>query len=126
VKERAMQEKRRCLRFRIELPASFQAYEGQKHISIGTTIDISAIGICLLTKEKMQEGLELPLRIGLPTGEKIVIYVKTMWVRESVTFGGREYRVGLKIVDPIKGDESKFIKFCAKQMLAFFSGQGMG
>lgn len=114
-----MQEKRRCLRFSIELPAHYKKSKG-KDFSHAITLDISATGICFVSGEELHPGQELLMRLKLPPKETIMINTKVIWVRGLFGSGAQEHRVGVKIIEPIRFDEAKFVKFCAKIMLDLF------
>lgn len=112
-----MSETRRSYRLPIEIPATFKVKEGQKHISIGTTLNVSALGICLKTKEKLDNGQHLDIKLKLPTGEDIVIHTVVVWVKEMDFYAAKDYSVGVKISDVMYADEAKFIKYYVKQFL---------
>lgn len=116
-----MNDKRRSYRLSVELPLSFIAKENQRHISIGTTLDVSAIGICLTTKDSLAIDQELSVRTKLPNGESIKLRIKVIWVKDTTTFKQKEYKVGVKIVDTGNPDESKFIKYYASVFLSSYS-----
>ena len=113
-----MSDKRRCHRLHIELPATFKISEKDEEISLGTTLDVSALGLCLLTKEVLKVGQELALQLILPRGEKIRLQVKVVWVKETDFYGIEdEFMAGIKILEPFRADEVKFIKFFVKELL---------
>ncbi|MFA5088749.1 MAG: PilZ domain-containing protein [Candidatus Omnitrophota bacterium] len=115
-----MSDKRRCHRLNVELPASFKISDAQKHVSLATILDISALGICLTSKERLVAGQELQLQVILPVNERIVLQAKVIWVKELIAYDVREYKVGIQIIDRVGTDEAKFIKFFADQFLEFF------
>lgn len=114
-----MIERRRCLRFSIELPAWYRKPKSRE-FSDSVTLDISATGICCVVKEEIPRGTELTMRIKLPPKEVILINTKVIWVESLFGAGAQEYRIGVKIMEPIRFDEKKFVKFCAKIMLDLF------
>ena len=77
------------------------------------TININATGLCLSCAETLTVGQELAIMVALPLGEKLTIQVKVIWIREVETAGVNdgEFRVGVKIMEPEKPDEKKFIQF---------------
>jgi len=114
----SMSDKRRCHRYDIELPVSFKLSHQQKHISVATTINISAKGICMASKEKFLRGQKFPMQVKLPSGERLVIHVEVIWVKEVLVCNTLEFQAGIKIADGgLKADEAKFVKFCADIML---------
>jgi hypothetical protein len=114
-----MQEKRRCLRFSVELPAWYKN-TSDKNFTNAITLDISATGICFVNDDELEPGQELLMKVKLPPKEEIVINTKVIWVKGLFGSGAKEYRVGVKITEPVRFDESKFVKFCAKIMLDLF------
>lgn len=111
-----MQEKRRCHRIGIELPASYQASQAFRSISIATTLDISATGLCLLTREPLLVGQEIALQITLPVEGRIIVNVRVIWVKEIYTAMTTEFQIGLQIIEPMRADERAFVRFYAKQL----------
>jgi len=110
-----MKERRRCHRMDIELPVNFRVTKLQRHLSVGLTINISAVGLCFQTTEQVSAGNELTLTIQLPTDEKLELNTLVMWVRES-GYISRDYFVGVRIEEPLNDDAKKFVKFCAERM----------
>jgi len=60
------------------------------------------------------------VQIKLPSEELLVIKSKVVWIKENFRTAIREYQVGLKILEPVNPDESKFVRFCAERMLEFY------
>lgn len=115
-----MQEKRRVHRLNIDLPVTFKQSGGQQHISIGATLNVSAIGLCLRTKEELEIGDKLFVTVQLPGGRNLVIDGEVMWVRELDFFKHKDYAVGFKIRDNMKMNEADFVKFFAKEFLSSY------
>lgn len=116
----AMQEKRRVHRFKMELPAWFCTSDSDDELSIGTTVDISATGICFVSKTELAVDQELVLQIKIPSEEVLFIRGKVMWVKEDFRSVLPEYRIGFKINDAPQNDELRFVRFFAMKMLDFF------
>jgi c-di-GMP-binding flagellar brake protein YcgR len=114
-----MSDKRRCLRFSIELPAWYKNSKNNDFLN-AVTLDISATGICFVAEEEIEVGQELLMKVKLPPRETILINTKVVWVRGLFGSGATEHRVGVKIIEPIRFDEAKFVQFCAKIMLDLF------
>lgn len=119
-----MQEKRRCHRFNIELPVWFKSCSvGDDMVAIASTMDISATGMSFVAKEELEKGQELLLQVKLPSDETLTVKTRVIWIREDFGAAIREYRVGLQVVEPVRNDESKFVKFVAAQMIEFYKGK---
>lgn len=114
-----LKDQRRCLRFSIELAAVYKK-PGEDDFSNAVTLDISATGICFVSDEELEPGLELMMKIQLPPNETVVLKTQVIWVKSLFGSGAHEFRVGVKIMEPIQFDESKFVKFCARMMLDLF------
>ena len=108
-----MVEQRHTHRFRIELPASFQLVK-KPYVSMATTLDVSATGLCIRTREPLHKGQKVILRVRLPDEELLTLDTRVVRVEEDSSLMNREYKVGIQIVDQLKGDQVKFVKFYAK------------
>ena len=115
-------DKRRCLRFRIELPAWYTRPHRQDE-GAAVTLDISATGACFISPDPLDVGRVLVMRIKLPHNEIVRIKVKVIWVKALFGSGADEYRIGVRIIEPVAFDEAKFVRFCAGLMLDIFKGQ---
>lgn len=116
-------EQRRCFRFKMELPAWFRNSRSQKDLSLATTLDVSATGMCLATREALEVGQEILMQVKLPPEDRVIIRTRVVWVREIAGTMVREYQVGLRLVEPMQYEEGKFVKFFAKKMLDFWHQQ---
>ena len=110
-------EQRRCHRLSIELLVSFESM-GAVHIA--KTNDISATGLCILTRENLKIGKILPIRLTLPQGQKISLQVKIIWINEIPLGSISEYKVGLQIISSNRSEEEKFVQFYAQQLAEFY------
>ncbi len=120
-----MKDKRRCHRLNVELPVTFLAPGKEQELVLAATMDISATGICLVTKEPLDIGQELVIRVELPTGEKPQIHVNVIRVEEMIQMaelgGFKEYKIGLLITGPVEADESVFVKYYAEKLKEVFN-----
>ncbi|MFA5259960.1 MAG: PilZ domain-containing protein [Candidatus Omnitrophota bacterium] len=119
-----MSDKRRCHRLKVELPVSFPSPQNKEEMVLAATMDISATGICLVTKEPLEIGQELAIQVELPTGQRPVIHVNVIRVEEMiemVSMGGyKEYKIGFKITGPVEEDESIFVRYYAEKLKEVF------
>ena len=113
-------ENRRAHRLRIEIPATFKVSEKQEHISIATTVDVSALGLCLQTKETLRAGQELALTLKLSNQEKVNLNAVVVWFRAGEFSLGEEYTAGIKLTESPKDEELKFIKFYVSKLMEFY------
>lgn len=105
----------------MELPASYQLNEKEKSIHLGTTFDISGLGISLIMRDRPEVAQELTVNLSLSEKEKIQMVVKVIWVKEVENSVVKEYKVGARLVEPPKKDELKFVRFFAKKFAEYFN-----
>lgn len=120
-----MQDKRCYHRMKLEVPMNFRVPPKRKFIDT-STLDISGTGVAFITTEELKVRQELLIYLLLPGHTKIEIHAKVVRVaREEGQPSDYPvlYRIGVKIVDPIKFDERAFVKFYAEKLLEFF-GRG--
>ena len=120
-----MQDKRRYHRMKLEVPVSFRVPPKRKVVDT-STLDISGTGVAFVTTEALKVRQELLMYLLLPIDKKIEIHAKVVRVAREEgqpTDYPALYRVGVKIVDPIKFDERQFVRFYAEKLLEFF-GKG--
>jgi len=79
-------------------------------------MDVSATGMSFLTKEELELKRHLLVDIQLPD-EKLTLHTQVVWIEGDFQTAVREYKVGLSLVEPLKYDEKKFVKYCAEQMV---------
>lgn len=115
-----MADKRRCHRINVELPITFKFSEKQKNISLATSVDISALGLRLLTKESLSIDQVILLNIKVGKKENFLIKAKVMWIEEKSILSFKEFLIGVKIIDSMDCDEAKFLKFFATKMIDSF------
>jgi len=111
-----MKERRRCHRLRIKLSAWFKTHHYDESYSQVFTMDVSATGMSFITKEELELRRHLLVEVQLPN-EKLTLHTQVVWVDGDFQTAVREYKVGLMLVEPLKYDEKKFVKYCAEQMI---------
>ena len=116
-------DKRRYHRMNVAIPMSFRVPPKEKIVSTAT-LDISGTGVAFVTTEALKARQELLLYLQLAPGEKVEIHAQVVHVVPEANPAGRsQYRVSVKIVDPIKFDERRFVKFYSDKLIEFF-GKG--
>ena len=112
------EDKRRCVRLNIELPASFKVHKSQEHISHASSLDVSALGLRLLTREPLEKGQIFPIRIILPDQQRLTLTVEVVWAKREEASITEDYLAGVRIVTGKQPeDETKYVKFFAKEFL---------
>lgn len=94
-----------------------------KKLISSSTLDISGTGVAFSTQEEVKPRQELLMYLLLPVKETIEIHSKVIWVKKvkgGLLRSSGGYRVGVRIVDPIKFDEREFIRFYAEKLIEFF------
>lgn len=115
-----MQEKRRYHRLRVEIPITYTVPPRGLTPRETATLDISGTGVAFVTGEELKERQELLMYLLLPEQDKIEVHAKVVRSEVVKDAGRSQYRIGVRIVDPIKFDEKKFIKFYAQKLHEFF------
>ncbi len=115
-----MSDKRRCHRLSFELPLSLDMTGRDHTLSVATTLDVSGLGLRITTRQALMKGQEIKVHLRVSDKEKIVVKAKVMWVKEEEMGNIKEYSAGLKILDAMECEESKFLKFFAQKFLDFF------
>jgi len=115
-----MSDKRRCQRFPIEVPATFQLADSDENISFAATVDVSATGLSIITKEPLPKGQQIIINLQFPHHKIWVIHAEVMRVeaKDALMFLGgiMEFKVGIRIVEPIQGDEREYIRYIAEKI----------
>jgi hypothetical protein len=117
-----MVEQRRYHRMKVEIPMTFRVPPRDKMVATAT-LDISGTGIAFWTVDPLKVRQELLIYLLLGR-ERVELHARVVGVKGEQSPGGEAgFRVGVKIVEPIKFDEKKFIKFYCEKLLEFF-GKG--
>ena len=116
-----MVERRRSHRFSVGLHCLMEIPSVSGTTAIASTLDISATGLCLSTQEGIEVGTQLPIQVTLPgTHQDVVtLRVEVLWVKEVVIATATEYKIGVKILEPVTEQEKKFIRFYAGKLFQF-------
>jgi len=89
------QEKRKSVRFLVEIPLKY-VMASIKNLSLPGTHDISSRGVGLITTEELPVNTPLTLCFKIPdNGEEILLDAQVVW---SVQVGPSKYRSGLKLM----------------------------
>jgi hypothetical protein len=115
-----MDDRRRSYRLNLELPATFKLTESQRHLSLATTLDVSALGMCITSKEKISRGEKIRLKVKLPNNETVELKTLVVWVKQEDVYKDGLYTIGIKIMEPMSDDEAKFVKYYAGKFLDLY------
>src|SRR3989344_3073559 len=98
-----MVERRRSHRFSIGLFCMMEIPSVSGTKVMASTLDISATGFCLSTKENLEVGTQFPIQVTLPSGhrEVVTLRVEVLWVQEVKILTATEYKAGVKILEPV-------------------------
>jgi hypothetical protein len=118
-----MQDKRRSHRLDIKLPATVSFLEKRGQVEFATTINVSATGIRILMKEKIEKQQKLIVTLRLPAEGNIVVHAEVVWVKEVSLYGHTEYQAGIKLDDSMPADESKFVRYYARELREHFENK---
>jgi len=114
-----MREKRRFIRFDIALKVSYIIQKDPKTEKIGTTRDISAQGMQLLTGDKLEVGDKVGLNIFVPEALNPA-HMKgiVVWSRESGPAKSHSYSSGIDFEKIEEDNKNTFLKFLCDLMYA--------
>lgn len=112
-----MNDKRRYHRMRIAVPMSFVTPPDQAR-PLATTLDISGLGLSFETDRELKVRQELLMYLLLPGEDRVEAHGRVARVER---ISPSRFKIGVEIVDPIKFDEKKLVKFYAAQLKEFFS-----
>jgi hypothetical protein len=125
-----MSDQRRTHRLAIQLPATFFTPGWDEEVSFASTVDLSATGISFTTKELLIKGQRIKFCLQLPNHRLVTIVgeiIRVVEKKEWAFLGGlSEYEVGMKILEPIAGDEVEYVRFLAAKMKEFFGKKNDG
>ena len=114
-----MQERRQFVRINARFPVAYKAPQGEGH---GWSLDISAEGIGLVIKTRVEYGATMELRIGLPDSQKpLDVEARVLWQVEypqAVEDGSRNFRTGLMFTHVSPEDRDRLNGF----ITAFLKG----
>ncbi|MDO8603009.1 MAG: PilZ domain-containing protein [Candidatus Omnitrophota bacterium] len=114
-----MREKRRFIRFDIALKVSYIIRKELKAEKTGTTKDISAQGMQLLTEEKMETGDKVDLKIFVPEAPNPVhIRGVVVWSGESGIAKRHCHSSGIDFEKIEEDNKNTFLKFLCNLMYA--------
>ena len=112
-----MKEERRFIRFGIALKVKYTIQKEPKTEKIGTTKDICAEGMQLLTQDKMEIGNKLDLKILIPQAlNPVHMRGVIVWSREISTGEQSSYGTGIGFDKIEEDNKNTFLKFLCSLM----------
>jgi c-di-GMP-binding flagellar brake protein YcgR len=112
-----MREKRSFIRFDITLKVTYIIRREPKIEKIGTTRDISAQGMQLLTSEKIKPGDKLDLKIFLPEAlNPVHIKGAAVWSKEPEAAKSHSYSSGIDFEKIEEDNKNTFLRFLCSIM----------
>jgi len=111
-----MQEKRRYHRLSIAVPMSFCVPPDTSRL-LTSTLDVSVLGVSFTTDKELQTRQELLMYLSFPGEKKVEVHGKVLRVER---ISPNRFKIGVRILDPIKFDEKKFVRFYAERLKEFF------
>ena len=112
-----MREKRRLIRFGINLKVNYVIQKEQKAEKTGITKDVSAGGIQLLTEEKLNIGNKVELKIFTPEALNPV-HMKgiVVWSNEISSGKNMSYANGIEFGKIEEDNKNTFLRFLCDLM----------
>jgi len=114
-----MREKRRFIRFNIALKVAYIVLRDPKTEKLGTTKDVSAAGMQLLTGDKLEMGDKVDLKIFVPDALNPA-HLKGIvaWTRDLEPAGTHSYSTGIDFGKIEEDNKNTFLKFLCDLMYA--------
>ena len=109
-----MKERRQYHRFNVQINALFSASASRENLSKGTVLNMSAMGLSMTSKEKLDLGQEISIQLELPGPDKVTVMAKVVYSNPTGVIG--EFRNGIRIHDRVSDDAQKFLKFYADKL----------
>ncbi len=114
-----MREKRRFIRFNIALKVAYIIPKDPKIEKLGTTKDVSAQGMQLLTSDKLETGDKIDFKIFVPDALNPA-HMKgiVVWSREMEFPKSNSYSAGIDFGKIEEDNKNTFLKFLCNLMYA--------
>ena len=114
-----MREKRRFIRFDIALKVAYIVQRDPKTEKLGTTKDVSAAGMQLLTGDKLELGDKVDLKIFVPDALNPA-HLKgiVVWVKDLEHARTHSYSTGIDFGKIEEDNKNTFLKFLCDLMYA--------
>ena len=112
-----MREQRRFIRFEIVLKVDYLVKEEKKIERTGTTKDVSAGGMQLLTSERLETGKKLGLKIFVPKAlNPAHLDGVVSWSKEISPDKGLSYASGIEFTSIEEDNKNTFLEFLCSLM----------
>jgi len=114
-----MREKRRFIRFDIVLKVAYIVQKELKTEKLGTTKNVSAQGMQLLTSDKLEQGDKVDLKIFVPEALNPA-HMKgiVMWSKDPEPAKSHSYSAGIDFGKVEEDNKNTFLKFLCDLMYA--------
>ena len=114
-----MREKRRFIRFGIALKVAYIVQKELRTEKLGTTKNVSAQGIQLLTGDKLEPGDKVDLKIFVPEALNPA-HMKgiVMWAKDPESTKGHSYCIGIDFGKIEEDNKNTFLKFLCDLLYA--------
>jgi len=114
-----MREKRRFIRFSIALKVAYIVQKELRIEKLGTTKNVSAQGMQLLTGDKLEPGDKVDLKIFVPEALNPA-HMKgiVMWSKDPESTKGHSYSIGIDFGKVEEDNKNTFLKFLCDLMYA--------
>jgi len=114
-----MREKRRFIRFDIVLKVAYIVQKELRAEKLGTTKNVSAQGMQLLTGDKLEPGDRVDLKIFVPEALNPV-HMKgvVMWSKDPEPVKSHSYSAGVDFGKVEEDNKNTFLKFLCDLMYA--------
>ena len=116
-----MKEKRRYPRFELKISAKYKILSTEEFFKLTRIKNISAEGLCFESDEELSIGTHVSLEVDLKDGKAPVSVAGE--IRWSKPEGEKKKCLnGVKLIDMVKVDEARFLKYYCDKMVEKLSG----
>jgi len=116
-------ERRRFIRFDLDTNVKYRFFDD---IAVDTTMkgkakNLSADGVCIITREKIPWNKDIELDISLPGRKRpIRVHGRVVWthsIKGSEAVGGGHFEAGISLNPLFKEDENVLLKYYCERMV---------
>lgn len=83
--------------------------------STAAVLDVSALGLCLVTDKELRPGQKISVRVQFPTGQTATVQCEVVWVHER----NKVYKIGIRLVDKLQDEAKKFIMYFVSEFITY-------
>lgn len=113
-------EKRKYPRFELKVNAKYNVMDSRNITAVDKTRNISAEGICFESNEQLRLGTRVNLEVDFgDNSSPVKLTGEIRWSQgiKGHGSGKKKFLNGIKLVDILKSDEGRFLKYYCSRMV---------